>query len=331
MKLGTNDIGSVYLGTNEVQKVYLGTNEVWSAFSSGLLDTYSGAAAAYSLRRLSISYTGSAIEVRRASDNATQDIGFSGEDLDLATLQSFCSGTNGFVTKWYDQSGNARNATQATAANQPQIVNSGSVILDNGKASVQFDGINDYLVAANATDWNFIHQSGVYFNFGVSRAGDISNPEALYTIWGNTNTITQNGGFFGYDDRSSFSFNNLLRMSVGTLDFPVRIIINELPNYQNANVQFLHTIKNDAGNATADQRSFIASNGGVFQNNNINSATPNTGNALAPLSLGATPSALLVYGFFLKGAIQEQIFYPSNQSSNRTGIETNINDFYSIY
>jgi hypothetical protein len=32
MKLGTNDIGSVYLGTNAVQKVYLGTNEVWSAF-----------------------------------------------------------------------------------------------------------------------------------------------------------------------------------------------------------------------------------------------------------------------------------------------------------
>jgi hypothetical protein len=31
MKLGTNDIGSVYLGTNAVQKVYLGANEVWSA------------------------------------------------------------------------------------------------------------------------------------------------------------------------------------------------------------------------------------------------------------------------------------------------------------
>ena len=31
MKLGTNDIGSVYLGTNAVQKVYLGTNEVWTS------------------------------------------------------------------------------------------------------------------------------------------------------------------------------------------------------------------------------------------------------------------------------------------------------------
>jgi hypothetical protein len=34
MKLGTNDIGSVYLGTNAVQKVYLGTNEVWSGMDA---------------------------------------------------------------------------------------------------------------------------------------------------------------------------------------------------------------------------------------------------------------------------------------------------------
>jgi len=31
------------------------------------------------------------------------------------------------------------------------------------------------------------------------------------------------------------------------------------------------------------------------------------------------------------GNIQEIILYPSDQSSNRTGIETNINDFYNIY
>jgi hypothetical protein len=51
MKLGTNDIGSVYLGTNAVQKVYLGTNEVWSA-GGLLLNDYPNAAAAYSLRLL---------------------------------------------------------------------------------------------------------------------------------------------------------------------------------------------------------------------------------------------------------------------------------------
>src|SRR6056300_651333 len=110
-----------------------------------LLDTYTGASAAYSLRLLSTSYTGNAIQVRRASDNTTQDIGFVNNELDTTSLESFCSGTNGFVTTWYDQSGNGNDATQSTDANQPQIVSSGSVITENGKPTVQFDGSDDSL------------------------------------------------------------------------------------------------------------------------------------------------------------------------------------------
>jgi hypothetical protein len=34
---------------------------------------------------------------------------------------------------------------------------------------------------------------------------------------------------------------------------------------------------------------------------------------------------------FIDGTIQEFVLYTSDQSSNRTGIEDNINDFYSIY
>jgi hypothetical protein len=103
---------------------------------TGLLDTYSGAAAAYSLRKLRTAYSGSAIRVRRASDNTEQNIGFVNNELDTASLTSFCSGTNGFVTTWYDQSGNGRNATQTTAANQPQIVTSGSVLTQGGKPTI---------------------------------------------------------------------------------------------------------------------------------------------------------------------------------------------------
>ena len=41
-----------------------------------LLDSYPGASVAYSLRKLSSTYAGSAIRVRRSSDNAEQDINF---------------------------------------------------------------------------------------------------------------------------------------------------------------------------------------------------------------------------------------------------------------
>ena len=55
---------------------------------------------------------------------------------------------NGFVATWYDQSGNARNATQATAGNQPQIVTGGVVNLLNGKPTLTPAGGN---INLNAT------------------------------------------------------------------------------------------------------------------------------------------------------------------------------------
>ena len=53
-----------------------------------LLDTYTGAIAAYSLRKLSSSYSGDAIVVTTDGVDS-QTIGFSGNDLDTATLESF--------------------------------------------------------------------------------------------------------------------------------------------------------------------------------------------------------------------------------------------------
>jgi len=108
-----------------------------------LLDTYPNASVAYSLRQLRTAYSGSAIRVRRSSDNAEQDFGFVNNVLDTASLLTFCGVGNGFVTTWYDQSGNANNAVQTTAANQPQIVTSGVVNKINSKASMSLDGIND--------------------------------------------------------------------------------------------------------------------------------------------------------------------------------------------
>ena len=55
-----------------------------------LLDSISGASAAYSLRKLRSAYSGSAIRVVRPSDSSEQDIGFSPNgDLDIDSLKSF--------------------------------------------------------------------------------------------------------------------------------------------------------------------------------------------------------------------------------------------------
>jgi hypothetical protein len=99
-----------------------------------LLDTYSGAVVAYSLRKLSNTYMGNCIRVRRSSDNTEQDFGFSSGVLDTASLLTFCGAGSGFLVTWYDQSGNGKNAVQSSAAVQNRIVRLGSLITMTGKS-----------------------------------------------------------------------------------------------------------------------------------------------------------------------------------------------------
>jgi hypothetical protein len=133
-----------------------GNNFFFSTSATLPLDILPMPEAAYSIRKLKTAYTGSVLRVRRSNDNAEQDIGFVGNELDTTSLLSFVGANNGFVTTWYDQSGNARHATQSTAANQPTIVSGGVLNTNNGKPSIALDGINDFLNCSifSATEQN---------------------------------------------------------------------------------------------------------------------------------------------------------------------------------
>jgi hypothetical protein len=114
---------------------------LWPLVGLKLLDVYTGASAAYSLRQLSSSYTGSLVTVRRSVDDEEQ--GFTESQIigsGAGSLADFCSGTDGFVKTWHDQSGNGNNATQSTAANQPQIFSSATDTVDtsNGKPCLTY-------------------------------------------------------------------------------------------------------------------------------------------------------------------------------------------------
>lgn len=306
MKLGTNDISSVYLGTNAVQKVYLGTNEVWSSFT-GLLDTYTGAAAAYSLRKLRSAYTGSAIRVRRISDNTEQNIGFVNNVLDTSSLTSFCSGTNGFVTTWYDQSGNGNDAIQTTAANQPQIVSSGSVITQtyNSTTKPTIDFNEDQLDFNNAIGKN----TGYVFIKTVTSITGGSSYRALVEL--QTNNARTRSGIFGrsttnnefggrrLDSDSYQFFNSSYNINQG--------IIGAFFDYSNA--QLYGYI-----NSNIEQKS------GGFQTSGLTSNTDSAGNRI-----GNSGGSRFI------GKISEIVIYLTDESTNNNGINTNINDFYSIY
>jgi hypothetical protein len=267
----------------------------------GLLDDYPSAAAAYSVRLLSGAYTGNAIRVRRSSDNAEQNIGFTAlGNLDTTALTTFCSGTDGFITTWYDQSGNSRDAIQTIAINQPQIVSSGSIVTENGKSAIQYNGIPNGLTITNrpltgATSFSVfsivnLKTANNYEMIFVQTDG-LSNDGRLEIRRNSTNNSLQYLG----NDNSGSSMN-------GTL--PIN------------NTQILSSYIGFSNVATA------------YINNSLDATSTNTN-----INIGNYPSQIgqRGVGFSLNGIIQEVVVYASNQSSNRSGINSNINSYYAIY
>lgn len=254
--------------------------------ASFLLDTYTGAAAAYSLRQLSSTAT-NAVRVRRASDNAEQDIGFDGSGgLDTTSLASFCSGTNGFIKTWYDQA-STNDATQTATGSQPKIYDSSTgVVTENGKPAVLFSG-----------------------------AQYVDSP-SISTTTATMFAVLDNGGstsqFFGTLDTGENSYN----WDRGT-QVAIRSRGNTVFSTTTSQIDF-KTIyyKNDSSNHE------------VAVNNQSAVSAVVTNSITRILNRIGARTSLTSY---FTGHFYEFVLYNSDQSSNRTGIEDNINTFYSIY
>jgi hypothetical protein len=279
-----------------------------------LLDAYPNAAAAYSLRKLRTAYTGSAIRVRR-TDLAESDIGFTSTgELDTTALLAF-TGTgvldNGFITKWYDQSGNGRDATQTTALNQPQIVSAGSVTIENGKATANFDGINDLLTLLDTPIFSNV-SGGTLIAVNKSNSTAILGISSLsvnFTSSFNTNLWIAQGRTIAkrYETGGRRLSTDIFAAITSNTDSNGQALIINNTNFVNRTIDLY-------------QNTSLVANSTTFQTSG-NTATINQ-----DIQIGSTGTSR-----YWDGNIQEIIIYPSDQSSNRTGIEDNINDFYSIY
>ena len=264
----------------------------------GLLDTYPDAAAAYSVRKLRSAYTGSAIRVRRSSDNTESDIGFTAlGNLDTTALTSFCGSGDGFATTWYDQSGNGLNVTQTTAALQPQIVSGGSVITSTG-----IGGAKPSFSFGAARYWTRnIFSFTDYSVFNVQKLSSTASSASVAYQNGSTGGYGLNSGSGGGTQYSIYEAG-VADHNFGTTSTALRII-----------------------SGVRVQASSIL-NG--YINSTLFTLSPNPVNApLGSLGVGAFPSGIL--GFV--GNQSELIFYSTNQTSNITGIQTNINTYYGIY
>jgi len=165
--------------------------------NSYLLDTYP-AAVAWSLRKLSGSYTDAPIGVRRSSDDTEQDIGFDANgELDTAALLSFVGAGDGFVSTIYDQGGTGLNFTQTNLLRQGRIVNSGVVNTLNGKPVILRSVDNNGGYISNYAPNDGVAVKGVFYvgnNNGNSKSillGSFDSFEDFMYAAQNGNTSTQ--------------------------------------------------------------------------------------------------------------------------------------------
>jgi hypothetical protein len=273
---------------------------------TGILDEFTGAAAAYSVRKLSSTYSGNAMRVRRSSDDTEQDIAFTGSGvLDTSSLLSFVGtgGTdNGFVTIWYDQSGNAKNALNTTESQQPKIVSAGSVVTLDGHPCLDGDvSGNAQLQASDVID-------GAIVNYAIF---------STYALKTTTDQITFNIGNETGSDRISDTVN---KSGTGIFAIDVRASSNVFSKGNSVAVSLneihLNTIVTDTNPLFIDGVQQTASNSGRSgtASDNLSVFNRNSGGSFA-----------------FEGKFYEFIYFNSDQSSNRTNIEANINTHFSIF
>ena len=293
-----------------------GSNDVYSetqitiSIPDRLLDTYSGATVAYSLRLLRKAYSGALVLIRRSSDNAQKafypdtsfELSISSNDGAGTTLESWIGGDDGYVVTWYDQSGNSYDVTQATAGAQPKVISQGFLIGSNGQAAVKFDGTDDFLKYSSLAFAN-----GLLSIFSVQK---LNNPNSL------------NAGIFDSADNLSMASANGFRFdNVGNnFRFGTNSAFTSFANGSTS--QTLNT-----GIKTSTNRTIYID--GVQKNTTAIAGnvdfTGVTQHKVGTLGDNSTETS------FLDGFISEIVVYNSDETSSRTGIETNINANYNTY
>ena len=288
------------------------------------LDTYTGAVAAYSLRRLRTGHTGYAVEVRRASDNSTRDIGFDADgNFHVSALEEFCSGTDGYVTVWYDQTSNGYDLTQSDAAKQPKIYDSstGAIRATYGTNKPCVES-----VSRDSTMNNSSFSSELKDGYSYYVSGDYITYNSPFFFIKNPSTTNGRVGFHSNGTGQSTTYHQNVELpnitSTGYANFGQRIVgaYNFLQNvnYDGSTTSNVHIIRGDGynvfGNADGvEQSSVPALSTTVNSGMNINLFTQNSADTYRG-----------------QGRIHEFILWGQSKLSDQDALESSISKYYSI-
>lgn len=203
---------------------------------------------------------------------------------------------SGFVHTWYDQSGNGKNISQATASLQPLIIQSGSILKQNALPAIQFNGSSTALQASDAG-----LPTGNLAITGLVKANTLSTYGSILHYGSNSNGSAV---YAAYGSDGNFGSN-----AVGLSQFGDAV-----------------GIANSVGNSLIFSSIRSGSNYSVFSNGgSLNSKTMLTNTSLYGangLSIGSFNAS--TGGGFLDGSISELSLFSSSLSvTRRFLIETN--------
>ena len=202
--------------------------------------------------------------------------------LDAADLSTIRTGTG--VSELQDKSGNGRHFTQGTVGAQPTLTPSGL----NGLNVLSYNG-SQWLTSVNtAATWNFLHNTNGQSVFAVWKAGNVSDPNAIYGLMGSNAAGSANTGFYLlYDDRVSSSRNDVALSQVSRGAVGQAAVNNATASgIHPANTPVLISHISDPNNGTAANRSFLRINRTLTQAN-VDLNAPVATDASFALQIGA--------------------------------------------
>ena len=248
------------------------------------------------------------------TDNRTAIEANIGEHYSISGIPAFDNSVNGFVETWYDQSGNGRDAVQATASKQPLIVESGSLNVDSfSNPTIRFEKDSEtHLITTDST---------LDPNLEVS----------AFVVQKDEQVVNQNSGWVAMRKSASSGQRSAFEMAVNNNSLKFRLIYDPLADDTNKN-DVLVTVASDGLATTSIMSGIKTSSGdldGFFNGSSVIDTTV-TDNTDLGSAYGITIGKHTSSTQFADGRLNEVIFYLSDQTVNRSAIETNLANHYGI-
>ena len=250
-----------------------------------------------------------------ASDIFFYILGTAVADVSITNITLTQTTADGHVSTWYDQSGNTNHATQGTPASQPKIVDAGVLVTDrDGKVALNGKGAKLDL----PNDTPMLSADGTYSLFAVVDFDDQRNGNDQFNDILRFDSKTLGGAS---SVRKPLVY---LPQNTGGLSATSPSWTSGSVNYTVAETLSVQLLTNIANPALLTGNNTLYKDGVLVSSSDL-ATDVNTETRLQIDSQIFDNQETTVTHF-----LSEVIYYPSDQSDNRTAFEANIGEVYGI-